>query len=194
MVLVTKDRRRGGVGTGLLKRCIDEVRAADAVAGPRCDGAGAADLPAAGISRPLPDRALALRRRERRGRGTAGRRHDPADHAGRPAAARHLRPAADRHGAAVDPDASGPASARPRLAGGDVGGKIVGFALGREGRVATSLGPVVADREAIALALISRAAAAAPGPFIIDVPEAHRGGRAPGCRSRGRPRRAATCG
>ncbi len=33
----------------------------------------------------------------------------------------------------------------------DVGGKIVGFVLGREGRVATSLGPVVADREAIAI-------------------------------------------
>jgi len=31
----------------------------------------------------------------------------------------------------------------------DVGSKIVGFVLGREGRVATSLGPVVADRQAI---------------------------------------------
>ena len=55
----------------------------------------------------------------------------------------------------------------------DVGSKIVGFVLGREGRVATSLGPVVADRETIAVALISRAAAAAPGPFIMDVPKAH---------------------
>jgi hypothetical protein len=47
-------------------------------------------------------------------------------------------------------------------------------ALGREGRVATSLGLVVADSEAIALALLTKAAASAPGPFIIDVPEAHR--------------------
>ncbi len=60
----------------------------------------------------------------------------------------------------------------------DAGGKIVGFVLGREGRTATSLGPVVADRESIALSLISRAAAAAPGPFIIDVPEAHQAVRA----------------
>ena len=59
-----------------------------------------------------------------------------------------------------------------------MGGKIVGFVLGREGRVATSLGPVVADREAIALALISQAAVSAPGPFIIDVPEAHSSVRA----------------
>ena len=44
--------------------------------------------------------------------------------------------------------------------------------------MATSLGPVVADSEAIALALIAKAAASAPGPFIIDVPEAHRAIRA----------------
>ena len=44
--------------------------------------------------------------------------------------------------------------------------------------MATSLGPVVADSEAIALALIAKAAASAPGPFIIDVPEAHRAVRA----------------
>lgn len=33
MVLVTQSRRRGGVGTRLLKRCIEEVTAAGAVAG-----------------------------------------------------------------------------------------------------------------------------------------------------------------
>jgi len=56
----------------------------------------------------------------------------------------------------------------------DAARKIVGFVLGREGRMATSLGPVVADNEAVALALIAKAAASAPGPFIIDVPVAHR--------------------
>ena len=60
----------------------------------------------------------------------------------------------------------------------DAARKIVGFVLGREGRMATSLGPVVADNEAIALALIAKAAASAPGPFIIDVPVAHRAVRA----------------
>jgi hypothetical protein len=44
--------------------------------------------------------------------------------------------------------------------------------------MATSLGPVVADNEAIALALIGKAAAPAPGPFIVDVPVAHRAVRA----------------
>ena len=33
MVLVTTSRRSGGVGTSLLKRCLDEVKANDAVAG-----------------------------------------------------------------------------------------------------------------------------------------------------------------
>src|SRR3954471_17894131 len=33
MVLVTKSRRSGGVGTSLLKRCLDEVTANEAVAG-----------------------------------------------------------------------------------------------------------------------------------------------------------------
>ena len=53
------------------------------------------------------------------------------------------------------------------------GGRLAGFALGREGRVASSIGPVVADSEAIGLALIAKAASSVTGPFIIDVPDAH---------------------
>jgi hypothetical protein len=48
-----------------------------------------------------------------------------------------------------------------------------GFVLGREGRTAYSIGPVIADDEATGLALIAEAAASVPGPFIIDVPDAH---------------------
>ena len=79
MVLVTKDRRRGGVGTGLLKRCIERGAGRRRRRGSRRDGAGAADLPAAGLSRPLSDRALALRRRE----GRCGRAADVASWSGR---------------------------------------------------------------------------------------------------------------
>jgi len=53
-------------------------------------------------------------------------------------------------------------------------GKVAGFVLGREGRVATSIGPVVADAEDIALALIARAATSTRPPFIIDVPDRHK--------------------
>jgi hypothetical protein len=56
----------------------------------------------------------------------------------------------------------------------DASGAMAGFVLGREGRVATSLGPVVAEAEEIAIALIAQAAAGGTGPFIIDVPQAHR--------------------
>jgi hypothetical protein len=52
-------------------------------------------------------------------------------------------------------------------------GECVGFVLGREGRMASSIGPVVADGEAVALALIAHVANTASGPFILDVPEAH---------------------
>ena len=54
------------------------------------------------------------------------------------------------------------------------GGEIAGFVLGREGRVATSIGPVVADTDDIALALIARATASARPPFILDVPDRHK--------------------
>ena len=52
-------------------------------------------------------------------------------------------------------------------------GKRAGFILGREGRTANSIGPVVADSEEIALALIAHAVRTVSGPFILDVPEAH---------------------
>jgi len=50
-------------------------------------------------------------------------------------------------------------------------GKICRLVLGREAG-ATSLGAVVADGEAVALALIA-SSGVGPGPFIIDVPVAH---------------------
>ena len=94
-----------------------------------------------------------------------------SDRTGGPAQACSLRPAADaawsgRRSWPISRCASPAAPGSPRTRRE----RSSGFVLGREGRVATSLGPVVADSEAIALALIARAAASAPGPFIIDVP------------------------
>jgi hypothetical protein len=56
-------------------------------------------------------------------------------------------------------------------------GEIVGFALGRDGRVAHHVGPIVAENEGIALALAAQAMAAASPPFLIDVPDLHAGMR-----------------
>jgi len=168
MVLVTRGRRRGGVGTGLLKRCIAEVRAKDAVAGLDAteDGrpiylplgfrdlykislwhfAAAKDVPPGVALRPM----------------TAG--DLPAVCAYDLALSGMERPALLAHLAVRQPKAAWIAQEGDRLAG---------FVLGREGRAASSIGPVVADSEAIGLALIAKAASTVAGPFIIDVPDAH---------------------
>jgi GNAT superfamily N-acetyltransferase len=173
MVLVSKERRRGGVGTGLLKRCIEEVQAAGAVAG----------LDATELGRPiyLPLGFHDLYRISRwhfdEARDVAiapptGVTLRPAKAADLPRLALYDRPLSGMERPAILAHLALRQPGRAWVAE-DAAGKIVGFVLGREGRVATSLGPVVADSEAIALALIVKAVAAAPGPFILDVPVSH---------------------
>lgn len=58
------------------------------------------------------------------------------------------------------------------------GGRLVGYALGRFGRVACEIGPVVAEDDATALALLRAACSRAEGrPVIADVFEARAGFR-----------------
>jgi len=164
MVLVTEARRRGGVGTGLLKRCIGEVTASGAVAGldateqgrpiylplgfrdlykiSRWHFGGAKDLPSAGAIRPMTAADLPAVLAYDRARSGMDR----------PRLLTHL------------------AQRQPAMAFVAPSG---GFVLGREGRTAYSIGPVTADDEATGVALIAKAASAVPGPFIIDVPQAH---------------------
>jgi predicted N-acetyltransferase YhbS len=54
------------------------------------------------------------------------------------------------------------------------GGKIVGFLLGRDGRAASQLGPLIADNDAIAVALLQRAIADVHPPIYIDLADAKR--------------------
>ena len=168
MVLVTANRRRGGVGTGLLKRCIAEVTASGAVAGldateqgrpiylplgfrdlyriSRWHFEGATDVSSAIAVRPLAPADLpTLLAYDRALSGME-----------RPALLTHL------------------ASRQPGLAWvAESGGRLTGFVLAREGRTAVSIGPVIAEDEATGLTLIAKAASSASGPFIIDVPDAH---------------------
>ena len=178
MVLVTSERRRGGLGTRLLKRCIEEVRSAGAVAGldateqgrPIYLPLGFHDL--YGISRwhfdQANDAAVAP---------PASVTIRPIVVADLPRLALYDRPLTGMERPAILAHLALRQPGRAWVAE-DGAGRIVGFVLGREGRVATSLGPVVADGEEIALALTAKAAASAPGPFIIDVPQAHRAVRA----------------
>jgi GNAT superfamily N-acetyltransferase len=168
MVLVTKTRRRGGVGTGLLKRCIAEVQANGAVAG----------LDATEQGRPiyLP---LGFRDLYKISRWHFDGVKDPQPmDTVRPMTAADLPAvlAHDRERSRMErPELLTHLAARqPAMAFvAYTGPQLIGFVLGREGRTAHSIGPVIADDEATGLALIAQAASSVPGPFIIDVPEAH---------------------
>ena len=174
MVLVTTDRRRFGLGSSLLKRCITEVREADAVAGLDATEAGRP------IYLKLGFHDLYGSARWHLDRVKDGAIAPPAGIAIRPFVLADLPKLAtyDRPLSGMERPTilAHLAMRQPGLAFiAETGsGRLTGFALGREGRFATSLGPVVADSEAIALALIARVTEAAPGPFILDVPEAHR--------------------
>lgn len=173
MVLVTEGSRRGGVGTGLLKRCIDEVRSADAVAGldatdqgrPIYLGLGFEDLyridrwhfDGTAEDVPAPPTGITVR---------------PITTADLPRLAVYDRPLTGMERPSILAHLALRQPARAWVAE-DIGGKIAGFVLGREGRTATSLGPIVADSEAVAMTLMARAAAAGAGPFIVDVPQTH---------------------
>jgi GNAT superfamily N-acetyltransferase len=168
MVLVTKARRRGGVGSRLLKRCIAEVQESGAVAGLDATDQGRP------IYLPLGFRDLYKISRWQFGGAKAPsssismRSLTPSD---LPAVIAYDcamsgmdRPSLLTHLAVRQPNAAWIAESA---------GRLTGYVMGREGRAASSIGPVVADGEATGLALIAKAAASIPGPFIIDVPDAH---------------------
>jgi GNAT superfamily N-acetyltransferase len=52
-------------------------------------------------------------------------------------------------------------------------GRIVGFLLGRDGRVMCQLGPLAAENDHIAIALLASAMTAVQAPLTVDVPDRH---------------------
>jgi GNAT superfamily N-acetyltransferase len=168
MVLVTNTRRRGGVGTSLLKRCIAEVKESGAVAGLDATEQGRPIYLPLGfhdlyrISRWHFDGAKAVTPNAVIRPMVPG--DLPAIIAYDCALSGMERPALLRHLAGRQPKAAWVAES---------GGRLKGFVMGREGRAASSIGPVVADDETTGLALIAKAAASISGPFIIDVPDVH---------------------
>jgi GNAT superfamily N-acetyltransferase len=173
MVLVTATHRRKGLGTRLLKRCLAHVEAQGAAAG----------LDATELGRPvyLPLGFRDLYRISRWSLPDAGAVVPPPD-------AVRLRPMEASDVAAVAAYDSARSALdrgyivghlrerRPDLAWlAERDGHIAGYAAGREGRIATSVGPIVAGDEWTALALASHALASTPGPFLLDVPDSHSG-------------------
>lgn len=168
MVLVAGDHRRRGLATRLLRCCLDDLVARNVVAAldatpagrpiyrtlgfedswgfcrwarsePRVDGS---TIPDGFVVEPITDAAWpALLRYDERAFG--------ADRSALLSRLRGRLPAAElcarRHG------------------------EIVGYLLGRDGRSASQLGPLVAEEKNVARALLSRALATVDGPVFIDL-------------------------
>ena len=60
----------------------------------------------------------------------------------------------------------------------DRGGRVVGFRLGRDGRRAAQLGPLIADDDAVALALLARGLRGIEGLVYVDLVDDRAGVRA----------------
>ena len=171
MVLTLRESRRRGFGMHLLRRCVD-----DAVA-----GGGAAGLDATELGRSLYP-ILGFRELYRLSRWrldwVGAPVAPPVGVTVRPASAADLdaiaafdapRSAMQRAGLLAHLLRRAPGIAH--LA--EAGGKLRGFVLGRDGRVASQIGPIVADDEGVALALLQRAVTAGASSFLIDVPDRH---------------------
>lgn len=167
MVLVTADWRRKGLASRLMRSCIDWLLGRGLVPVLDATPAGRTVYGPLGFA---PAFALSRMEAEMPRPAPAGdlpvRRLAPDD---LPAIVRYDAEifGADRSFILADLAARAPALAlvadAPRR----------GFVLGRPGRSATQIGPIVADGPRTAVALLAAALAAAPpGPVFIDVPDA----------------------
>ena len=170
MVLVAKPFRRRGIATRLLQRCIESMRAAGVVPVLDATPAGREVYTPLGFRDGWPI--------------TRWRRVAAAPAAQAP----EVRALQERDWPAIralDVRAFGcDRSAllerlRERSTGfacvSETDGALRGFLLGREGRVATQLGPIVAEDEAAAIALAAWANARLAPPVIVDALDRHRG-------------------
>ncbi len=167
MVLVAKAFRRRGIATRLLERCIAALRAAGQV--PVLDATPAGRE----VYRPLGFRdGWAIQRWRRTGAA-------PAPASGARALESRDWPvllALDALGFGCD---RAPLLERLRARSAafacvaEAGGRLRGFLLGREGRIATQLGPIVADDEAGAIALAAHASSRLDSPVIVDALDRH---------------------
>jgi len=171
MVLVDIDWRRRGIASGLIERCTRDLAAAGLV--PVLDATPAGRTVYAGMA--FRD-VLGLQRWQR------GERAADAD----PTLVPGLRPLRREDldaVAALDAQAFGAPRAwlLESLAARSAGfaavmerdGRIAGAVLGRQGRSASQVGPIVATDEAAAVTLLRHAAARIAGPIFIDALDRH---------------------
>ena len=178
MVLVTAAQRRQGLARWLLRDCIERLTSRQLV--PVLDATPAGRSVYSGLG--FRD-AWSMRRLV----GLVGRaaQAPPAGPAAEGVTVRPLDPADWPEIIAYDAAVFG-ADRRAllrRLAGrlpeaaliAERQGRLAGFLLGRDGRVMNQLGPLAAESDQVARALLARAFAAVALPLAVDVPDRHAG-------------------
>ena len=169
MVLVSGPFRRQGIATRLLRRCIDALREAGMVPVLDATPAGREVYRSLGFRDGWAitrwRRSAASRVKETKGARLLGAGDWPAVLAldaqafgcDRAPLLERLRARSAHFACVTEKD-----------------GRLRGFLLGREGRVAMQLGPIVADDEAAAAELAAFACARISGPVLLDALDRHR--------------------
>jgi ribosomal protein S18 acetylase RimI-like enzyme len=171
MVLVAKAWRRRGIGTRLLNRCVELLRELTSI--PMLDATPAGRE----VYRHLGFRDLWPITRWRRAAAVDSGRE-----------ATNVRMLEDRDAAqVVSLDTATFGTSRENLlqylrdrslefaCAADTNGQVRGFLLGRNGRTATHFGPIVAEDEHTAAALVDFAGRRVGLPVMLDVPDQHDG-------------------
>jgi GNAT superfamily N-acetyltransferase len=173
MVLVAGEYRRRGVATKLMRQAMDELAAAKLVPVLDATPDGHAVYRALGFEDSWGFHRLV-------------RREPPATAEAAPAPADvTIRPITDADWTALcayDAAAFGAernavlAGLRGRLPAAELiaerDGRIAGLLLGRDGRIAAQIGPLIAEDDAIARALLARALDRLEGPLFLDLADA----------------------
>jgi len=173
MVLVTEEYRRQGLARRLLNRCVADLTGNGLVPVLDATPAGRSVYVALGFSDTWGMHRLACRKWQggdaavAKGDASAIRAITDSDWPG----------LCQYDAAAFGADRRGVLNRlRGRVPGAELiahrGSRIVGFLLGRDGRSATQLGPLVAEDDAIAQALLLQGLAAIKGPIYIDLADA----------------------
>jgi GNAT superfamily N-acetyltransferase len=173
MVLVAGDHRRRGLATRLLRRCIDDLLADNLVPVLDATPGGRPIYRALGFEDVWGFHRWARRRPQHLDApaSAAAFAIEPVSDAAWPALLRYDASIAGADRSALLSRLRGRLPAAALFA--TRGGEIAGFLLGRDGRSASHLGPLIADDGAVARTLLSRALATMAGPVCIDLADAN---------------------
>jgi len=176
MVLVAGEFRRRGLATLLMRRAMDELAAMSLVPVLDATPDGRAVYRALGFKD-----SWGFHRLVRRERQTAAAPPAPSHGVAiRPVTSEDWSALSAYDALAFGADRSAVlAGLRGRLPAAELiaerDGRIAGFLLGRDGRLAKHLGPLVAEDDATAQALVARAVDGIEGPLFVDLADAKTG-------------------